>query len=165
MGFEGKDAFLRTHNLILILLEFLCDIAFRLSQSLLANPVRRYLIAISVAYLQVVPKDIVVTNFETLDTCRLYLSLLHLQQVTLALICDVAQLVELRIHAIHDDTAIRNEERAVGTYFASDAVTYLSTKIELLPYISKRAIVRILAKRLDRLYGLQSHSQLYDVPW
>ena len=162
---EAEDAFLRTHNLVLVLLEFLGDVTLGLGQCLLANPVGRHLVLVRVAHLEVVAKHVVVANLQALDACRLYLALLHLQQVTLALICYLAQLVELCIHAIHDDTTVCNQQGAVGTHFASYPVAYLGTKIELLSYLAKRAVFAALAYLLDGFNCLQGHSQLHDVAW
>ena len=133
---KSKDAFLRTHYLVLVFLEFLGDVTFCLSQGLLANPVGRNLILVRVAYLEVVAKHVVVADFQALDARRLDFSLLHLQQVALALERYLAQLIEFCVHTIHDDPAIRYQQRAVRTHFASDPVTYLGTKVELLCYLS-----------------------------
>ena len=163
LGFEAEDAFLRTHNLVFVLLEFLGDVTLGLGQRLLANPVLRHLIAVRITHLEVVAKHVVVADLQALDARRLYLSLLHLQQVALALIGYLAQLVEFCIHAIHDDTAVGHLHRAVGPHFAGDAVAYLSTEVELLAYLLQRIVLGILAHLLDGFNGLQSDAQLHDV--
>ena len=102
---EGKDAFLGPHDFVFVFLEFLGDVALSLSERLLANPFGRHLVAIGIANLKVVTEDVVVANLEALDTRGFYLALLHLQQVALALVGDMAQVVQFGIDAVHDDAA------------------------------------------------------------
>ena len=160
---EAEDAFLCAHYLVLVLLEFLSDVTLGLRQRLLANPVLRHLVLVCIAHLEVVAEDVVVTYLQALYARCLYLSLLHLQQVALALIGYLAQLVELSIHAVHDDAAVSHEEWRVGPHLASNPVAYLGTEVQLPAYLAERAVFRTLAQRLDGLHGLQGDTQLHDV--
>ncbi len=61
---KGVDAVFRAQNLLFIFLELLGDVAFGVDKRLLADPLRRNEILESVTDLDVVPENVVVTDFE-----------------------------------------------------------------------------------------------------
>ena len=103
---NGIDAILRREDFLLVLLEFLGDVPFRIHQRLLANPLRRHLVLVGVAHLNVIAKNVVVGNFQGRYARALRLPLLHLQEVVLAAGAQGAELVQFRIYAGADDRAL-----------------------------------------------------------
>ena len=162
-GLEAEDAFLGTHYLVLVLLEFLCDVPLGLRERLLAYPVCRHLVAIGVAHLEVVAEDVVVAYLQALYAGLLYFALLHLEQVALPLVGDVSQFVQFAVDAFHDDAAAGGEQRRVGPHFAGDAVAYVGTEVEALADVVERVVVGGEAHLFDGLHGLQRDAELHDV--
>ena len=97
--FQRKNPVLCTHNLLLVLLQFLRDVALCLRQRLLANPLGRYHILIGVSYLQIITEHIIVTYLQALNARCLYLALLDVQQVIFSLISNTTQFVEFVVYA------------------------------------------------------------------
>ena len=114
--------------LLLVFFEFLGDIALCVHQCLFANPCLWHLVAVGVAHLQVVAKDIVVSDFQTADTCGFHFALLQLQQVVLAVGLYVAQFVQLCIDASCKDIRSALYSGWVWHQFALDAFAYLGAE-------------------------------------
>ena len=162
-GLEAEDAFLGTHYLVLVLLEFLCDVSLGLRERLLAYPVRRHLVAVGVAHLEVVAEDVVVAYLQALYAGLLYFALLHFEQVALPLVGDVSQFVQFAVDAFHDDAAAGGEQWRVGPHFTGDAVAYVGTEVEPLSDVVERVIVGGETHLFDGLHGLQGDAELYNV--
>ena len=100
---------LGTQNLFLVFLQLLRDVALGLCQGLLAHPLLRHLVLVGVAHFEVVAEDVVVAYLQALYARLLCLALLNLQQVVLTTVGDVAQLVQLGVHAVADDAALLHQ--------------------------------------------------------
>ena len=61
--------------LLFVGLELLRDIALRVHQRLLADPLRRHLLFVGVAHLEIIPEYIVIAYLQALNTRSLYLAL------------------------------------------------------------------------------------------
>ena len=103
---QRENLILSPQNLLLVLLQFLRDIALRLGQRLLAHPFRRHLFLIRIAHLQIVAKHVVIAYLQRRDTRLLSLALLYLQQIALAVIRNAAQVVELVVHPTANHVAL-----------------------------------------------------------
>ena len=106
--FNSVDAVLGRENLLLIFLEFLGYISFRVNQRLLADPLRRHLVFIGIADLDIVSKYVIVCNFQGRYPRALRLPLLHFKEVVLSSAGDVAQAVQIGINPGADDGALPN---------------------------------------------------------
>ena len=162
--FQCKDFFLGSHYLFFIVLEFLGDVALGVDQRLLAYPLGRHLVLVGVAHFQIVAKDIVVANLEALDAGGLCLALLDLEQVVLALIGNLAKLIQLGTDALGYDTALCGKQGRVGGYLAGNAVAYLLTEGKVLAHVTQGGIVCLAAGFLYGREGLKRHPKLYHIP-
>ena len=103
--FENENLIFCTEDFLLIFFEFLRDVAFGIDQRLFANPLFGHKLFVGVAHLHVVAKDIVESNFQTLDAGACDFAFLDLEEVVFARGLDVAQFIEVRIHSFVDDSA------------------------------------------------------------
>ena len=92
---KGENLLVRTHDFLLIFLQFLRDIALRIGKRLLANPFLWHGVLVSIAHLKVISEDVVISHFKRLDACPRRLFLLNLQQIVAASARNGAQLVQL----------------------------------------------------------------------
>ena len=109
-------------NLLFIFLQLLGDVALSLCQCLLAHPFSRHLVLIGVAHLQIVAEHVVVAYLQRLDARLLGLALLNLQQVVLARIGNVAQIVEFGTHTVVDHPTLLHLLWRIGLYLTQDAL-------------------------------------------
>ena len=107
--FQYQYLVLRTENLLLVLLQFLGNVAFGIGKGLLAYPLCRHLVLMRVAHLDVVAENIVVAYLQTGNLCQFALALLYLQQIILAGVGNPAQLVQLGTDTGFDDTSLINQ--------------------------------------------------------
>ena len=105
-GLDGVDAVFGREDFLLVLFQLFGDIALRVHQGLLADPLRRNLVPIGVADFDIVTENIVVGYFEGTDAGAFGLPLLHLQEIILAAGAEGAEFVQFRIHARADDGAL-----------------------------------------------------------
>ena len=103
--FDLDDLFLCAEDLRFKLLEFLRDVAFGIRQCLLSYIALGHEIGAAAAHLDVVAEDLVVTDLQGFDSCEFFFTLLHLLQHLLAVMRDMAILVEFRIIVFFDDAA------------------------------------------------------------
>ena len=161
--FQRENLIFSTQNLLLIFLQLLCDVSLCLCQCLLAHPFLWHLILIGVAHLQIVSEDVVIAYLQRGNARLLCFALLDLQQVVLATIGDMAQLVEFRAHTIADDTTFCYQLRRVVLYLTGYAVTQLLTETEAFPYPLDGVVICLQTSILDGFYGLQRHLHLYHL--
>ena len=119
---QSQNFLFGTHNLLLILLQLLGYVAFGVDKRLFANPVLRYLVAVGVAYLNVVPENVVEAHFQRRDAGFKALALLQFQKIVASFICNVAQLVKLGIHTAFYGVAFGHLHRRVNVYLVLNLV-------------------------------------------
>ena len=146
-----------------IFLELLGDVALGVDQRLLAHPLGGHLVAVGVAHLDVVAKDVVVGNLEAGYARALALLLLQAHEVVLARVGDVAQLVELGVDTAVDDVAAAHLGRSVGVDFLLDAFAHAAAGVELLAYRGQHRLVAGAAHALHGLDGLQGALELHQL--
>ena len=122
----------RRQNLVLVLFEFLCDIALGIGERLLANPLGWHLLFVGVTHLKVVAEDVVIADFQALNACFLDLTLLQAQQVFFAVGMQVAQVVQLAVHASCDDSGSPLHSRGIGLYLTLYASAHLRAGLHLV---------------------------------
>ena len=130
--FNDKDFLLGTQDFFLIFLEFLSHIALGIDKRLLAYPLLGHFVLVGVAHLDIVAEHIIICYLEAGNTRLVAQLALHGHQIVLAAARDVAQFVELGIHATADDVASVGLVRGIGVDLALDAVTDDGTRIQLL---------------------------------
>ncbi len=111
--FELRNAFLGSQDLRFEFLEFSGDIAFGVGQGLLADPFLGHIALERTRHFQIVAEDFVVTNFQFGNAGALPLLRLNGGKVPLAVLHDVAQLVQLFAVAGFDHAAFADGEGRV----------------------------------------------------
>ena len=159
MCFQCQYLVLRTENLLLVLLQFLGNVAFGIGKGLLAYPLCRHFVLMRVAHFDVITEDIVVAYLQAGNLRQLTLALLYLQQIILTGVGYLAQLVQLGTNTGLDDTALINQQRRVIVYLPVYAVADGLADVQLLAYMIQAGIIGIHASRFDGFYRLQSHLQ------
>ena len=104
--FQRVDAVLGREDLFLVGLEFLGDVTFGVHQGLLADPLRRHLVLVGIAHLDIIAENVVVGNFEGGNPGAFGFPLLHLEEVILSSGGKRAELVQFGIHAGADDRSL-----------------------------------------------------------
>ena len=158
--FQSEDAVFGSENLLLILLQFLGDIAFGLCEGLLAHPVGGHLVLVRVPHFEIIAEHIVVANLQAGDTRLFDFPLLDLEQVVLAAVGYLAQLVELIVHPTLDHVALAHHLRRVFVHLASDAVAHTLAERELLPYPFQH---RIVGRGTGLLHGNDGHEGILQL--
>ena len=116
-----------------------------------------------VAHLDVVAEDVVVAYLQARHARQFAFALLQLEQVVLAAVGYLAQLVELGADALLDDAALVDQQRRVVVDFTVDAVADGLADVELLADAVQAGIVGLQAGLLDGFNGLQSHLQRHHL--
>ena len=158
--FERQNLVLGTENLLLVLLQLLGDVALGLGQRLLAHPFLRHQVLIRITHFQVVAEDVIVAYLQALYARQLGLALLNLQQVVLAAVGNVAQLVELLVHTVADDAALLHQLWRVGLNLALNTVAERLAEIQPLANALQGVVLGVETGRLDGVDGLQGRLQL-----
>ena len=136
-GLDGVDAVFGREDFLLVLFQLFGDITLRIHQGLLADPLRRNLVPIGVADLNIVAENVVVGYFERADAGAFRLPLLHLQEVILAACAEGAELVQFCIHARADDGALPHLDGGLGRQCSQDIGQELFAALEAAQELSK----------------------------
>ena len=160
---EHQYLVFRAEYLLFVFLQFLRDVAFGVDQRLLAYPLLGYFLLVDVAHLDVVAEDVVVTYLQARYARQLAFALLQLEQVVLAAVGYLAQLIELGADALLDDAALVDQQRRVVVDFTVDAVADGLADVELLADTVQAGIVGLQAGLLDGFDGLQRHLQRHHL--
>ena len=155
LSLKSQYLIFRTQYLVFVFLQFLSDVALSLCQGLLANPVRRHVVLIGVAHLEVVAEDVVVAYLQRCNAGVVYFALLNLQQVVLTRESYLPEFVKLWIHTTVDYVALADHCRWVGHEPCVYMLTQFVEGIKFLPYPFQHFGIRLHAYHLDRLYGCQ----------
>ena len=159
-GFEGEDLVLGTEDALLVLLQLLGDVPLGVDECLLAYPLGGHLVLVGVADLDVVAEDVVVGYLERGYAGGLGLALLHLQEVVLAAVGYLAELVELVADAAGDDAGPSAGDGGIGGYLAGYAVADVGTDVELAADGAEVGVVGLQAGVADGLEGGEGEAQL-----
>ncbi len=95
---DGHNLLPGHHNLLFVLLEFGGYVALGPHQCLLADPVGGDKLPVGIAHLQIVAEHVVIADFERGDAGAFLFPLLDFQQDTLAVLQNVAVVVEGGVH-------------------------------------------------------------------
>lgn len=158
--FELQDAVFGAEYFLLILLQFLRDVAFGLRQCLLAYPPGGHVVLVGVAHLYVVAEHVVEAYFQARYARGFALALLYLQQIVLARGGDGAQFVELLVHPVGYHARAAGHGGRVGAERAYDAVAQFGTLVEPLPQFAHVALVGVAAGLAQRGHAVERHAQL-----
>ena len=90
---------LRSENLLLIFLQFLGYISFRIHEGLLPYPLGRNAVLMCVTDFKVISENVIETYLERRYSCALYLTLLNLKKIVLAVTSDSSEFVKFLIHS------------------------------------------------------------------
>ena len=82
--FEDENLVFCTEDFLLIFFEFLGDVAFGIDKRLFANPLFWDKLFVGVAHLHIVAKDVVESDFQTLNASACYFAFLDLEEIVLA---------------------------------------------------------------------------------
>ena len=121
-GLYGEDLVFGREDFFLVVLEFLRYVALCIYQRLFAYPLRRHLVFIGVAHLNVIAENVVVGNLEGAYAGAFRLTLLHLKKVVLAAAAKGTEFVQFCIHALADDRPLANLD---GGFRVHDALDFL----------------------------------------
>ena len=160
---KGIDALLRSEDLLLILLKLLSDISFRIDQGLLSDPFRRNAFLVCVAYFEIISEDVVEAYLQGRYSRTLYLSLLHFQQVILAVTGDLAEFVQFLVHAACYDVALAQLGCGLGMHCLSEVVQQLGAVAHLREHLVKRLHSPSAAQPDDRRRLAQASAQLHHL--
>ena len=162
-GLEHQNLLVGTHNLLLVLLQFLGDVALGVGKRLLAYPLLRHLVLIRVAHLKIVAEHVVVAHLQRLYAGLLRLLLLNLQQIVATAARDGAQLVKLRREARSNHAALSHKLRRILLQFAVDALVQRLAEVNLVADGMYLCVVVGEARRLYRLQRAESVLQLHHL--
>ena len=165
MSFERQYLVLGAEDLLFVLLQFLRDISLGVHERLFADPFGRHFVLICIAHFEVVAEDIVVGYLQALYARCLGLALLDLEQVVLAAVGYLPQLVEFLAYAAGDDVAFLYHQRRIGLHLTGDAVANADAGTDLFADALQGVVVGSHADLLDGLDSLQRHFELYDIAW
>src|SRR5690554_2531963 len=117
---------------MLILLKLLGNVALGIDQGLLTDPGFGHLVLMRIAYLYVVTKNIVESNFQGRYARTLPFPFLKLSQIILPRVSDAAQLIELRRNTGTNNAPPVQQGRRIVFQLAVDAFGHLPTGIQVL---------------------------------
>ena len=120
---DGQDALFGSHDGLLVLLQLRCDVALRIDQSLLADPVLRHFVGVGVAHFEVISEDVVVAYLEAADAGAFALGGLDVQKDLLAVRQRVAEIVQLLVHPFCYDFSLAQLGRGLRSHGALYQVT------------------------------------------
>ena len=130
--FQVYGVFLRAEDLAFQLLQFLGDEALAVCQRLLAGIAVRDEIVKRARDFYVIAKDAIVADLQVLDARGFPFALLQFGQIGLAIVGDVAQLVQLRVVTVADHAAFAHGERRVVVDGAGKQRAYVIHRVERL---------------------------------
>ncbi len=134
--FQCNNFLLGTHYFLLVLFQFLGNIAFSRHQGLLPDPFGRNHRLVSISYLQVIAEYIVISDFQALYSRPFSLPLLHINQIVLAPRCNLPQFVQLGIHTGSNDTSLGNQCRCIRHNTLFQPLPQLQTQLQTFRYFA-----------------------------
>ena len=146
-----------------VFLQFLRDVTLGVSQRLLAYPLLGHLVLVGIAHLDVIAEDVVVANLQAGDAGQVTFALLNLQQVVLARVGNLAQLIEFGTDATLNDTALVDQQRRVVVDFLLDAVAQQLAEVEQLANVVQTGIVGLGTGLLDGFDGPQGYLERHHL--
>ena len=158
------DPLFRPENLLFIFLQLLGDVPLRIDQRLLSDPLRRHQVPEGVADLDIVPEDVVVTDFERGDSGTFRLPLLHVQQIVLAARGDVPQFIQLRADTGRDHRPLPDRGGRFRLHRAGDGFEQLRAVPHPVQQGIQRGDALALAQCGDRCHLGQPAPQLHHFP-
>ena len=164
-GFEHQNFVFCPEDFLLIFLQLLRDVAFRIDERLFAYPFRRHKLLISIAHFHVVAEHVVETDFQTLNAGTCDFAFLDLEQIVLSRGLNVAQFVELCIHSVGDNLTLVHRERWVGTQFAFDALPQRCAGVQSFADVANALLRSLLARIFEHHHRFQSTAQLLHLSW
>ena len=164
LAFEDQNLLLRAEDLLLVLFQFVSDVAFRVHECLLAHPLGRNAVLEGIPHLQVVAEDIVVIDLQRRDAGPLDLPLEHLLQVGPAVVEDAPQFVQFGIDAGGDHVALADRGRRLGADDAPDLVQQVRRHLHLPDEVVQRLHALAAAEPADRPGLRQAAPELDDLP-
>ena len=159
LRFQHQNLVLSAEYFLFILFQFLRNVTFGIDQGLLADPLLRHFILVHIAHFDIIAKDIIIPYLQTGNTRQFTFTLLHLQEIILAGIGYLAQLVQLGIHARFYHAAFINKQRRVVVDLLVNAVANGPADIQLFADVVQTGIICIHTGFLDRFNSLQCHLQ------
>ena len=160
-GFQRKYLLFRSQYLFFVFFQFFGNITFGIHQSLFAYPSGRDFVLVGVTHFDIIPENIVETDFKARYTRLFYFPLLYLQEIIFTRISDCTQLVKLGVHACRNHAAPVQQGRRIVVDLFFYPVTDQGTGIQLFADTAKARLIACRTSLLDRLDGTKGDFQLY----
>ena len=140
--FQGHYPLGGGQDLMLQVLQLLGDVPLAVHQCLLADVGLRHLVLERVGHLDIVPKHLVVADFQRADAGGLLLLGLHLRDDALAAFQDVPQAVHFPVEAVPDEAALPDGERRLVADGIRDTRPDVLQGVQLRRQLRQAAVIQ-----------------------
>ena len=162
---DHVEPLLRAEDALLEFLELRSDVALGLRQRLLADPVLGHLVLVGVADFEVIPEDVVERNLQRGDARGFGFALADALEFGLAVVPEVAQLIEFLDHPGGDGGSLAQHARWILGQLGPQLGEGRIRRVEPPGPAADHRVVRAVDHEAQGLHGGQRAAQAVELGW